>query len=178
MEYQRKSDNYAVHLALPKKDNLLRAVSRKRRKEMCLQTPAPVDWHFEVPNEFAPFLLQDSGNDDDERILKFGDSTMKKLLSLSNTWLIDRTCILSLGTFYQIDTIHVELHGLAQLCLCVRLPNNTGKTLKNDSIADWRNCPKCFQNTGRLRKSSAEFFQQKISPSRNLVLFFLLDAIF
>ena len=37
------SDDYAVQLAMPKKDNLLRAVSRKRQKAMCLQIPAPTD---------------------------------------------------------------------------------------------------------------------------------------
>ena len=79
------SDDYAVQLAMPKKDNLLRAVSRKRKKAMCLQIPAPTDRHFDVPDEFAPFLLQDSGKDDKERILIFGDVTMKNLLNLSNT---------------------------------------------------------------------------------------------
>ena len=83
------SDDYAVQLAMPKKDNLLRAVSRKRQKAMCLQIPAPTDRHFDVPDEFAPFLLQDSGKDDKERILIFGDVTVKNLLNLSNTWLVD-----------------------------------------------------------------------------------------
>ena len=71
---------------MPKKDNLLRAVSRKRQKAICLQIPAPNNRHFDVPNEFAPFLLQDSGKDDKERILIFGDATMKNLLNLSNTY--------------------------------------------------------------------------------------------
>ena len=42
------SDDYAVQLAMPKKDNLLRAVSRKRQKAICLQIPAPTDRHFET----------------------------------------------------------------------------------------------------------------------------------
>ena len=36
-------DNYAVQLAMRKKDNLLRAVSQKQQKEICLQLPAPTD---------------------------------------------------------------------------------------------------------------------------------------
>ena len=57
-EMYEVSDDYAVQLAMPRKDNLLRAVSRKRQKAICLQIPAPTDRHFDVPNEFAPFLLQ------------------------------------------------------------------------------------------------------------------------
>ena len=44
------SDDYAVQLAMPKKDNMLRAVSRKRQKAVCLQIPAPADPHFDVPD--------------------------------------------------------------------------------------------------------------------------------
>ena len=79
------SDDYAVQLAMPKKDNLLRAVSRKRQKAICLQISASNNRHFDVPDEFAPFLIQDSEKDDKERILIFGDATMKNLLNLSNT---------------------------------------------------------------------------------------------
>ena len=122
------SDDYAVQLAMPKKDNLLRAVSPKRQKAMCLQVPAPTDRHFDVPDEFAPFLLQDSGKDDKERILIFGDVTMKNLLNLSNTWLVDGTFKLSPEIFYQNYTIHVELNGFAPPCVYVLLPNKTEKT--------------------------------------------------
>ena len=113
---------------MPKKDNLLRAVSRKRQKAMCLQIPAPTDRHFDVPDEFAPFPLQDSGKDDKERILIFRDVTMKNLLNLSNTWLVDGTFKLSPEIFYQIYTIHVELNGFAPPCVYVLLPNKTEKT--------------------------------------------------
>ena len=96
------SDEYAVQLAMPKKDNLLRAVSRKRQKAICLQIPAPTDRHFDVLDELAPFLLQNSGKDDKERILIFGDATMKNLLNLTNTWLVDGTFKLSPEIFHQI----------------------------------------------------------------------------
>ena len=40
-EIYKISDDFAVQLAMPKKDTLLRAVSRKRLKAMCFQIPAP-----------------------------------------------------------------------------------------------------------------------------------------
>ena len=68
-ELSQFSDDYAVQLAMPKKDNLLRAVSRKRQKAICLQKPAPNIRHFDIPDDFAPFLLQDCGKNDKEQIL-------------------------------------------------------------------------------------------------------------
>ena len=53
------SDDYAVQFAMPKKDNLLRAVSRKRQKAICLQIPAPNIWrrHNEKLTEFVEYLV-------------------------------------------------------------------------------------------------------------------------
>ena len=42
-EISEISDDYAVQLEVPKKKNLLRVIYQKRRKEMCLQIPAPTD---------------------------------------------------------------------------------------------------------------------------------------
>ena len=53
---------------------------------------------------------------------------MKKILNLSNTWLVDETFILSPEIFYQIYTIHVELNGFAPPCVYVLLANKTEKT--------------------------------------------------
>ena len=58
------SDDYAVQLAMPKKRQPVASSLSKTKKAMCLQIPAPTDRHFDVPDEFAPFLLQDSGKDD------------------------------------------------------------------------------------------------------------------
>ena len=107
------SDKNAVQLAKLKKDNLFQAVSRKRQKETCLQIPAPTDRYFDFPDKFTSFLQQDIGKDDNERILIFGDATMKNLLTLSSTWLVDGTFNLSPEIFYQSYTIHVELYGFA-----------------------------------------------------------------
>ena len=48
------SDDYAVQLSMPKKQNLLGAVSRKRQKTMFLQIPAPTDRHFDVRVSLLP----------------------------------------------------------------------------------------------------------------------------
>ena len=92
---------------------------------MCLQKPAPTDQRFAVPDEFTPFLLQNSGKDDNERSLIFADATIKNLLNLSNTWLADRTYKLSPEIFYQIYTSYLELHGFALYCIDVLLPNSS-----------------------------------------------------
>ena len=163
---------------MPKKDNLLRAVSRKRQKAICLQLPAPTDRNFDVPDEFSPFLLQDSGKDDKERILIFGDATMKNLLNLSNTWLVNGIFKLSLDIFYQIYTIHAELNGFAPPGVYVLLPNKTEKTyIRMIELLSEETNP----NPGKLLahfESSAQCFQQKVPPRRNLVLLFPPDAIF
>ena len=103
------SDYYKVQLAMAKLNNLLRAVSGKRRKEMCSPMHTPTDRYFEVPDEFAPCVLQDIGRAD-KQILIFRDATVKSLLTSSNTWLSDEAFRLSPELFCQIYAIHVELH--------------------------------------------------------------------
>ena len=117
-------DDYAVQLAMPKKQPVASSPSKTTKRDVSSNT-SPTDRHIDVPDEFAPFLLQDSGKDDEERIPIFGDATMKKLLNLSNTWLVDGTFKLSPEFFYQIYTIHVELHSLASPCVYVLLPDIT-----------------------------------------------------
>ena len=172
------SDNYAAQLAMPKNDNLLEAVIRKQRKEMCLQIPVRTDRRSDVPDEFAPFLLPASGKDDNDRILVFGDATMKNLINLSNTWLVDGTFKMSAENFFQIYTIHLQLHGFAPLCVYVLLPNKTEKTCyrKIELLSEERNSNP-GKKTGRLRKGGVECFLQKNHPRRNLVLLFPPDAI-
>ena len=122
------SDDYAVQLSLPKKENLFRTACRKRQRENRIDAPTPIDRHFDIPGEFKTFLLKDSGKDDSERIFMFGDTTMKNLLNFSKTWLIDGTFKLSPDNFHQIYTIHIELKGFAPPCVYLLLPNKTEKT--------------------------------------------------
>ena len=81
-EISEISDDDAVQLAMPKRDNLLQAVSRKRQEEMSLQVPGPTDRHFQVLDKYAPFLLEDNGKNENERVLIFGDATMKNLFDV------------------------------------------------------------------------------------------------
>ena len=97
---------------------------------MCLHIPAPTDRHFDVPDEFAPFFPQDSGKDCRSLNLNFGDSIIKKLLNLSNTWLVDGTFKWSPEIFYQIYTFYVELHSFSLSCVYVLVPNKIEKTNK------------------------------------------------
>ena len=99
-------------------------------KKRFLQIPAPTDGHFDVPDGFAPFLLQDSGKDDNERIPISGNATMKNLLNLSNTWLVELlNC--HQKSFIKL-TIHVRLHGFAPPCVYVLPSNKTEKTYTRD----------------------------------------------
>ena len=125
------SDEYAIQLSLPKKENLIRTACRKRQRENRIDAPTPIDRHFDIPEEFKTFLLKDSGKDDSERILMFGDTTMKNSLNFSKTWLLDGTFKLSPDNFYQIYTIHIELKGFAPPCVYLLLPNKTEKTFPN-----------------------------------------------
>ena len=93
-------------------------------------------WYIDAPDEFPSFLHQNSGKDDNERILIFGDTTMKNLLSLSITWLAEGTFKISLEIFHQFCTIHVELHGFAPPCVYVLLP----KKNREKTITEWMNC--------------------------------------
>ena len=113
-----------------------------------------------------PFLLRDSGKDDKERILIFGDATMKNLLNLSNTWLVDGTLKLSPEIIYQIYTIHAELNGFDLPCVYVLLPNKTEKTYIRmiELLSDETN-PNPGKTLADLEKSALNAFSKK-SPTQ------------
>ena len=118
------SDEYAAQPAMPKKHSLSQALSRKQREGICLQTLALTDCHFEVPDDFAHFLLQDRGKEK-QRILLIGDAIGENVLKFSNTWLVDGTFKLSPEIFYQSYTI--KLQSFAPPCVYVLLLNKTEK---------------------------------------------------
>ena len=122
------SDDYAIQLSLTKKENSIRTSCRKRQGENRTDAPTPIDRPFDIAEEFKTFLLKNSGEDDSERILIFGDTTIKNLFNFSKRWLIDGTFKLSPDICYQIYTIHIELKGFAPPCVYLRLPNKTEKT--------------------------------------------------
>ena len=54
----------------------LHGLKRQPNESSLSKTTALLEHHFEVRDQFAPFLLQDSGNYDNERIQLIGDATM------------------------------------------------------------------------------------------------------
>ena len=160
------------------KDNLMRAVSRKRPNNMCLQIPAPTDWHFKILDDFPPFLLQDKGEDDNDRILTFGDATMKNLLSFSNTRFVDGAFILLPDIFHQTYTIHVELQGFATTCVYVLLRNKTGKTYKRMiKFLSEKTNPNPGKTLAHFEKAALKAFSKRNPSRRNFVLLNPSDAL-
>ena len=80
--------------------------------------------HFDVPSEFADFLLHDTGKDDKERILIFGQRSLLELMeSLDTLWLADGTFKICPEIFFQLFTIHITIKELIPICgpICARL---------------------------------------------------------
>ena len=91
---------------------------------------------FEVPEEFKDFLINDSGTEDPERLLIFGQQALLKLLeSTQHLWLADRTFKLCPGIFFQLFTIHTSINGYNPLCIYALLPNKREKTYERLLIA-------------------------------------------
>ena len=84
------SDDYPIQPSWPKK-KLIGTACLKRQRENRIDAPTPIDRHFDIPEEFKIFLLKNSGNNDSERILMFGemnlekDSNMQKIIYLQET---------------------------------------------------------------------------------------------
>ena len=62
---------------------------RKQREEALPLSPATRS--FEIPELFKKFIRFDSGQNDHERIILFGDLEMLRVLEKSNFWLADGT---------------------------------------------------------------------------------------
>jgi len=91
---------------------------------------------FEVPEEFKDFLIYDSGTEDPERFLIFGQQTLLELLeSTHNLWLADGTFKLCPEIFFQLFTIHTSINGYNPPCIYALLPNKREKTYERLLIA-------------------------------------------
>ena len=123
------TDNIATQLALPSEENLVRTAqrARKERQEVLSVSPATRSF-FEIPELFKNFIRFDSGQNDHERIILFGDPDMLRVLETSNFSLADGTYKVTPKTFYQLYSIHVSLSGIAPACIYAFLPNKTEKT--------------------------------------------------
>ena len=101
----------------------------RQRKDVG-ENPIPSDRHFDIPQEFADFVLHDSGKEDSERIIVFGDRFMLTELETSKFWLADGTIKLSPTLFYQIYTIHASFMETTPACVYAFLPSKTEMTYR------------------------------------------------
>ena len=122
------TDNIATQLALPSKENLVRTAQRARKQREEVLPVSPANRSFEIPELFKHFIRFDSGQNDHERIILFGDPEMLRVLETSNFWLADGTFKVTPKMFYQLYSIHVSLSGIAPASIYAFLPNKTEKT--------------------------------------------------
>ena len=91
-------------------------------------TSLPSIRSFEILEFSKQFIKFDSGQNDHERIVLFGDPEMLRVHEKSNFWLADGTFKVTLKMFYQFYSIHVSLSGIAPACISAFLSNKTEKT--------------------------------------------------
>ena len=88
---QSVSEEKAVQLALPCLSAIKWALNRQKVNDRPTLPPI-VDRHFEVPKQHEDFCVFDSGIEDPERVLIFGDrDSIQSLILHRDVWLCDRT---------------------------------------------------------------------------------------
>ena len=108
---QSVSEEKAVQLALPCRSAINRALNRQKVNDRPTLPPI-VDRHFEVPKQHEDFCVFDSGIEDPERVLIFGDrDNIQSLILHRDVWLCDGTFKVCPIQFYQLYTIHIQLAG-------------------------------------------------------------------
>ena len=109
------TDNIATQLALPSKEHLVLTAQRARKQREQVLPVSPATRSFEIPELFKNFIRLDSGQNDHERIVLFGDPEMLRVLETSNFWLADGTFKVTPKMFCQLYSIHVSLSGIAKV---------------------------------------------------------------
>ena len=122
------TDDIATQLALPSKENLVRTIQRARKQREEVLPVSPATRSFEIPEFFKNYIRVDSGQNDHERTILFGDPKTLHVLGTSNFWLADGIFKVTRKMFYQLYSIHVSLSGIAPACIYAFLPNQTEKT--------------------------------------------------
>ena len=122
------TNEYATQLSLPSKGSLIQMSRRKRRDNNLVEEINPINRQFTLPESLRDFLIADTGSEDLERILVFGDKDLVNLLQASKQWLADGTFKLSPTLFYQLYTIHAQVGHSAPACVYALLPNKSEKT--------------------------------------------------
>ena len=120
---QLVQDEKTTQLSLPSRLALTRTLNRSEQTAS-LPTIATDDRHFEIPDRFKQFCLFDSGKQDTQRILIFGDIENLNALKLYNkTWLVDGSFKICPSPFYQLYTVHIQVGGLYPPCSYALLSN-------------------------------------------------------
>ena len=127
---QAVPSEFAIQMSLPSRAAMNKALNRQ--KAPIKESTHPItDRHFEVPAEFQDFCLFDSGKEDSERVLIFGDKdTVKSLQVYNSLWLADGTFKICPPHFYQLYTIHIEIGGFYPPWLYALLSNKQEGTYK------------------------------------------------
>ena len=123
----------AVQLSMPTRSAINRALNRTKT-ESC-DTPI-VDRHFELPAKYESFCLYDSGIEDSERFLIFGDSeNLAALKWHKKLWLCDGTFNVCPSQFYQLYSIHIQIGGFYPACVYAVLSNKKEATYRRFLVA-------------------------------------------
>ena len=124
-------DEVSVQLSMPSRSALNRTLNRQKQKnnESSMIAITCTERNFALPDEYKDFCLFDSGMDDKERILIFGDATMVAALSTyKNLWLCDGTFKICPLQFYQLYTVHIQVGGFYPPCVYALLSNKKETT--------------------------------------------------
>ena len=90
------TDALSTQYELPLKPTLIQTSQQLRENMQTVSTQEPLDRHFDIPDTFQEFLRYDSGKDENDRILVFGDPYMAWVLKGSKFWLANGTFKLSI----------------------------------------------------------------------------------
>ena len=139
---QSVSEEKAVQLALPCRSAVNRALNRQKVSDRPTLPPID-DRHFEVPKQHEDFCVFDSGIEDPERVLIFGDwDNIQSLILHRDVWLCDGAFKVCPIQFYQLYTIHIQLVGFyppPPLHLCtVAQQNRTHLQKATDGVISHR----------------------------------------
>ena len=122
---QSMTDNLAVQLALPTKENLNRTAQRMRKQREQVLPVSPATRIFEIHELFRKFVRFDSGQYDHDMIFLFGDPEMIRVLEKLHFCLSVGTFKITPKTFYHLYSIPVINLGIAPACIYAFSPNET-----------------------------------------------------
>lgn len=124
-----------VLLHLPKRQSLKRTLQRTRSAAEITNDSqtfprVPRDMSFDIPTQFAQFILFDSGaNQPTDRIIILGCKELLDGLTRSSLWIADGTFKVCPSLFFQLYTIHFEyVPGIVPAALYCLLEKKTSST--------------------------------------------------